>query len=130
MSTTLTTENRFTPWSAQNWRIFASIACALCCSTFLLSAALFLFPPSDISGGPALNAPALILAFVATLCGGAGIFGFNRYAALNADDQFIALWTNLLSRVMVMVQLFAFGTVLFWTILHFIGLPAISQFHH
>jgi hypothetical protein len=77
-----------------------------------------------------MNVAALGLALAATLSGGAGIFGLNRYAALNADDSFIALWTNLLCRVMAMVQLVSFAAVLVWMILHYIGLPAVYHFHH
>ena len=129
MSETITPKHRFSHWSAKSWRNVASIACGMCCSAFLAGAALFFFPPGNVSGGPALNFAALSLAFIATLSGGAGIFGFNRYAALNAEDQFIALWTNLLCRVMAMVQLLAFATVLAWMILHYIGLPAMGHFH-
>ena len=129
MSESISSKHLFSHWSAKAWRRFASVACGMCCATFLGGMALFLFAPAHVSGSPALNGAALSLAFIATLCGGAGIFGFNRYAALNADDQFIALWTNLLCRVMAMVQLLAFATVLAWMILHYIGLPVMGHFH-
>jgi hypothetical protein len=130
MSESISSKHLFSHWSAQAWRRFASVACGVCCATFLAGTALFLFSPAHGSGGPALNGTALSLAFIATLCGGAGIFGFNRYAALNADDQFIALWTNLLCRVMAMVELLSFAAVLAWLIIHFIGVPTFNHFHH
>ena len=130
MPESISSKQLFRHWPAKTWRRFAVAACGICCAAFLGGAAFFLFPPGNVSGGPSMNVAALGLALVATLCGGAGIFGLNRYAALNADDSFIALWTNLLCRVMAMVQLVSFAAVLVWMILHYIGLPAVYHFHH
>ena len=77
-----------------------------------------------------MNGAALVLAGITTLSGGAGIYGFNRYAALHADDPFIGLWTNVLCRVLAMVELLSFAAVLTWGIFHFIGVPTFGHFHH
>lgn len=117
-------------WSTKTWGRFASFASGLSGLSFLTGAALFLFPPGNPLHGAALNGPVLLLAGIATLSGGAGIYGFNRYAALHPDDQFKALWTNVLCRVLAIVELLSFATVLAWLILHFIGVPTFRSFHH
>ena len=117
-------------WSARTWGRFSSFAAGISCLSFLIGAALFLFPPGNPMHGSAMNGAALVLAGIATLSGGMGIYGFNRYAELHADDSFVALWTNLLCRVLAMVELLSFAAVLAWIIIHFIGIPVFGNFHH
>ncbi len=130
MSETIPTQEIPGKWPARTWRLFAFLAGGLSCLSFLTGAGLFLFPPGNPGGGAAINGVALVLAGLATLSGGVGIYGFNRYADLHPEDQFIALWTNVLGRVLAMVELLSFGAVLAWLILHFIGVPAFTHFHH
>ena len=125
MSESVPSQTLFSQWSDGTWVRFACLAGGLSCLSFLIGAALFLFPPGNPLGGAAMNGAALVSACIATLSGGAGIYGFNRHADLHTADPFIALWTNLLCRVLAMVELISFATVLAWGIFHFIGMPTI-----
>ena len=129
MPETISSRKLFSRWSAMTWGRFASVAGGLSCLSFLSGAALFLFPPGNPHGGAAMNGAALVSACIATVSGGAGIYGFNRYAGLHADEPFTALWTNLLCRVLAMVELISFAAVLTWGIFHFIGMPTFGVHH-
>ena len=129
MSETISSKGLFSRWSARTWVRFACLAGGLSCLSFLGGAALFLFPPGNLLVGTAMNGTALVSACIATLSGGAGIYGFNRYAGLHADEPFTALWTNLLCRVLAMVELLSFAAVLTWGIFHFIGMPTFGVHH-
>ncbi len=130
MSETISSQGLFSTWSDRTWLRLAWPAGGLSGLSFIAGAKLLLTSPGNILNGTAINGGVLVLACIATLSGGAAIYSFNRYATLHADVQFIAQWTNLLCRVLAIVELLSFAAVLAWLILHVIGVPPIRHFHH
>ncbi len=125
MSEQLIPDSGATSRSEKALRSAGIIASATAFLAFMAGAgALFVLP-----GHAGLNIPALLMGLLATTSGGVGIYTLNRYAAIHADDQYIALWTNLFCRVMAMVELFSLAAVFAWMIIHFVGLPAMGHFH-
>ncbi|MGC9260655.1 MAG: hypothetical protein ACP5I8_11360 [Phycisphaerae bacterium] len=125
MSEDATPVNVPVPGSAKTWCGLAVVAAGVSGISFLGGAAALLFPLPPLPRSMPLYVPAL--GILAAVAGGLGIFAFNGYARLKAESIAVTFGTNLLGRLLALIQLLSLAAVLGWLIIHFIGLPALGH---
>ncbi|MDA8377590.1 MAG: hypothetical protein M0Z50_11165 [Planctomycetia bacterium] len=122
MADYVTPMNVSVPVSGTIWRWLALASVGVSGITFLGgAAALFFEIPTPLHAMP-LYIP--VLGILAAVSGGVGIFALNAYAAFRAGRISTALWTNLLGRLLALIQLLSLVVVLSFLIVRYIGLPA------
>ena len=125
MSENSTSRTTVSAQNAKTWRHVGWVAWAISVAAFLIGALTQFFPPHS---GMAVKPSALFMGALAAVAAGVGIYTLNRHAALHSEDPFTALWTNLMCRILMIIELISLAAVCAWAIFHFIGVPIAVHF--